>query len=226
VASLRARHSRACKLGRPWTAPTALEGCSCEPVYYVAIRDGGRLLWERAGKNRKDAQRALTKVQSQVDEGEYRAQRNIRFDAWSREWIKGLERKPSTVSSYEATMRLARASLGSKVVRRLSVSDIKRFVVEMRERKITDSTRAKHLRVLGICLQSALVHGYSGRNPVRELPKGERPRRARKEAAYFENDELPALFVKVDEGVYRTLFLTAQNGDASRRAARSHLERR
>lgn len=47
------------------------------------------------------------------------------------------------------------------------------------------------------------------RNPARELPKGERPRIHRKEAAFFENDELPRLFAEVPPTVYRVLFLTA-----------------
>jgi integrase len=70
------------------------------------------------------------------------------------------------------------------------------------------STRAKHLRVLNACLGSAVEHDYAGRVP--KLPKAERPRPTRKEAAYFENDELPRLFTAIgDEGVYRVLFETA-----------------
>ena len=43
-----------------------------------------------------------------------------------------------------------------------------------------------------------------------KLPKAERPRPTRREAAYFENDELPRLFVAIGgEGVYRLLFETA-----------------
>jgi integrase len=79
----------------------------------------------------------------------------------------------------------------------------------MREAGLTDSTRAKHLRVLGTCLQAAIVDGYAVRNPVRELPPGQKPRKRKKEAAYFENEELPQLFAAVEEGVYRVLFLVA-----------------
>jgi integrase len=50
-------------------------------------------------------------------------------------------------------------------------------------------------------------HGYAGQVP--KLPRAERPRPTRKEAAYFENDEIPRLFTRVEEGVYRVLFLTA-----------------
>ena len=43
------------------------------------------------------------------------------------------------------------------------------------------------------------------------MPKGERPRGRRTEAAYFENDELPRLFAALEErgSVYRVLFEVA-----------------
>jgi integrase len=63
--------------------------------------------------------------------------------------------------------------------------------------------------VLGACLQSALRHGYAARNPVRDLPAAERPRPERKEAAYFENAELPRIFAELPEGLVKTLFLLA-----------------
>lgn len=63
--------------------------------------------------------------------------------------------------------------------------------------------------MLGACLQSALRHGYAARNPVRDLPPAERPRPERKEAAYFENEELPRLFAEFPEGIVKTLFVLA-----------------
>lgn len=79
----------------------------------------------------------------------------------------------------------------------------------MKERKppLSASTRAKDLRVVNACLSSAVEHGYAGQVP--KLPKAERPRPTRKEAAYFENNELPRLFAQVADGVYRVLFLVA-----------------
>jgi integrase len=71
-----------------------------------------------------------------------------------------------------------------------------------------DRTRAKHWRVLSTCLTSAVQHGYA-RNPVKEIPRGERPKTTRREAAYFENDELPRLFAAVDEGIFKVLFNAA-----------------
>jgi integrase len=63
--------------------------------------------------------------------------------------------------------------------------------------------------VLGACLQAAVFYRYADANPVRELPPAQRPRPERKEAAYFENDELPRLFAHLSVEPYRTLCLVA-----------------
>jgi integrase len=94
-------------------------------------------------------------------------------------------------------------------VRRIGAEDVARFNEELRDRGCSASTRAKHLRVLGACLQAAVFYRYADSNPVRELPPAQRPRPERKEAAYFENHELPRLFVHLREEPYRTLCLVA-----------------
>ena len=54
-----------------------------------------------------------------------------------------------------------------------------------------------------------LVPIYADSNLVRELPPAQRPRPERKEAAYFENDELPRLFAHFQNEPYRTLCMAA-----------------
>src|SRR5262249_43602201 len=89
------------------------------------------------------------------------------------------------------------------------VEDVARFNTELRDRGCSASTRAKHLRVLGACLQTAISYRYADRNPVRDLPSAQRPRPERKEAAYFENAELPRLFGVLRAEPYRLLCLLA-----------------
>src|SRR6266511_3070144 len=205
MASLQARHSRACATGKPWTPFARLDGCDCEPTYYVVVRDGRKNHADRVGKNRKAAERALRKVAVQVDEGVYRPQQNIRFETWGEKWLDALERKETTVDSYRSTIAYASETFGHVLVRRLGPAHLAELNEAMKEKKLSASTRAKHLRVLNACLASAVEHGYAGQ--VSKLPKAERPRPTRKEAAYFENDELPRLFTAIGgEGVYRVLF--------------------
>lgn len=212
MASLQARHTRACALGKPWTPyAEATERCTCPggPTYYVVVREGRKLHRERTGKNRRQAERALTRIQARVDEGAYVPQATIPFSDWGERWLRSLERKETTVASYRSTVAYASELFGGKVVRRLQPEDVARLNVLLRERGVSPSTRAKHLRVLGACLAAAIAHGYAARNPVRQLPKAERPRPVRKEAAYYTNEELPRLFPELPPGVSTVLFQLA-----------------
>jgi len=219
MASLQARHNRGCRLGRPWTTfEASVEGCTCKPMFHVVSRDEhGKLKRDPVGHNRKTAQRALRKVEVQIDEGTYMPQENILFAAWADRWLAALQRKPTTVHSYRSTVDYAKRAFGSVTVRKLRPEHVGKMDELMRKRKgrrgeakpLTASTRAKHLRVLHACLESAIAHGYATSNPVKLLPKAERPRPTKKEAAYFEDAELPKLVAALPEGVYRLLALVA-----------------
>jgi integrase len=203
---------RTCGLQKPWTTfAAATAGCTCPqgPVYYAVVREGNRADKIRVGRSRKDAERALRKIAVEVDEGQYRPQLNIAFENWAGRWLQSLERKGSTVRSYASTIAYATDAFGRTPVRRLRTEHVSRFNERLKATGMSASTRAKHLRVLGACLGAAVRHGYAGRNPVRDLSQGEKPRPARKESAYFENDELPRLFGGLTPGLYKTLFFVA-----------------
>jgi integrase len=112
----------------------------------------------------------------------------------------------SVVRAHDGVCQEAARNKGRAAPR---AEDVARFNASLRRRGISASTRAKHLRVLGACLQSAVRHGYAARNPVRDLPSAEKPRPERKEAAYFQNDEIPRLFAELPDGPIRTVFLVA-----------------
>jgi integrase len=207
MASLQARHSRSCASRRPWTPFAAVDGCNCRPTYYVIVREGRSKYAERVGKDRQTAERALRRIGVQEDDGRYAPQQSIRFKEWGERWRQSLERKQTTIDSYRSTIEYATEAFGWVIVRRLRTSHLAKLNELLKQTGLSPSTRAKHLRVLNACLSSAVEHGYAGTIP--KLPKAERPRPTRKEAAYFENDEIPRLFAQVEEGVYRVLFLTA-----------------
>lgn len=225
MASLQARHSRECALGKPWTPGAATDGCTCPrgPLYHVVVREGTKAHKTPVGRKKRDAERELAKANVQVADGDYRPMVSIKFGQFADEWLGRLERKATTKKSYETTIAYAKAVFGDRTVRSLRAADIDRFnaylaAVEMHGKPgegLSASTRAKHLRVLHACLGTAVKRSYAARNPVDDLEKGEKPRPEKKEAAYFENDELPLLFAKIPEtvadvpNVYRYLFLTA-----------------
>ena len=212
VPSLQAKHSRRCALGRAWTPfDQAATGCTCPegPIYYVVVRDGEHAHKEVVGRDRQQAELALLRLEDSIEEGDYRPRPNVGFSDWADRWLDSLERKPSTVVSYRSTIVHARETFGGERVRRIGPEDIGRFNLILREQGCSASTRAKHLRVLGACLQAAVFYRYADSNPVRELPPAQRPRPERKEAAYFENDELPRLFHYLNDEPYRSLCLVA-----------------
>jgi integrase len=221
MASIQARHRRSCGSGKPWTPFADLDCCDCEPTYYVAVREGRKLHRERVGKNRRAAERALTKIQAKVDEDEYVAQKNIRFRDWGEQWLSSLERKGSTVRAYRQSIGYATEVFGEKFVRKIRPEDVAALNRALRakvvspatptkpERLMSASTRNRHLRTLTTCFNSAIQHRYAVRNPVTDLPRGERPRPEMREAAYFTNAELPVLFDNIAAGVYRVLIEVA-----------------
>jgi integrase len=74
-----------------------------------------------------------------------------------------------------------------------------------RQKELSPSTMAKHLRVLRSLLDAARSAGYTGRNPVDDLPKQHRLRAHKRESAYFTNDEIPVLREHLSVGVYSVL---------------------
>jgi Phage integrase SAM-like domain len=202
MASLQAKHSSRCALGRAWTPfDQAAAGCTCPqgPIYYVVVREGDHAYKEVVGRDRQHAELALLRLEDAVDDGEYRPRPSIGFSDWADQWLDSLERKPSTIGSYHSTIVHAKGVFGGTRVRRIGAEDIAGFNMILRERGCSASTRAKHLRVLGACLQAAVFYRYTESNPVRDLPPAQRPRPERKEAAYFENDELPRLFRRLGQ---------------------------
>jgi hypothetical protein len=151
-------------------------GCTCPqgPFYYVVVRIGNHAHREPVGRDRREAEIDLHRLEDAIEEGDYRPRPTVGFIDWADRWIASLERKPSTVASYRSTIVHAKDAFGSQRVRRIGAEDIARFNLMLRERGCSPSTRAKHLRVLSACLQAAVFYRFADSNPVRELPPAQR----------------------------------------------------
>jgi integrase len=206
-----------------------LTDCACKPgpsyfIDYGIDSDTGKHRVESAGRNRKLAEQALRKRQTEQDEGSLRFRENIKFSAWADEWLKSFKGKESTRRVYGQTLAYAKRAFGSKSVRELSTSDVRRFL-DLIERETADrskpkagadprqakaGTLAKHLRQLGACLSAAVAEGFAAENPVRRLHKTLRPKVQKSRPSFFTNEELPRLFAELDERpVYAALFKLA-----------------
>jgi integrase len=214
MASLQARHSRSCALGRPWTTfadATKKAGCTCTPLYHVALRHNGQLVREPVGHNRKEAERALDARRGDVARRTYRVVDDIGFAEWADRWLAGFTGKENSRRVYAHSIAYGKQTFGNVKVRDLTPGDIRRFLDTIRKanvdrrapksgeeeaapKEVSPATLAKHLRQLGACLQAAISEGFATENPVRGLSKGARPKVAKSRPSYYTDAELGRLW--------------------------------
>jgi integrase len=231
MASLQARHNRGCAIvlarveekaraGKTggvslWTSfsdATKRAGCNCVPLYHVALRHNGKLIYEPVGQNRKEAERALDARRGDVARRTYRVVQDIRFDEWADRWLAGFTGKPSSRRVYSHSIGYAKQTFGAAKVRDLETSDIRRFLETIGRangerqpgREVSTATLSKHLRQLAACLQAAVAEGYATENPVRGLHKTARPKVTKSRPAYFTDLELARLWPEL---AYRPVML-------------------
>jgi integrase len=204
-ASLQARHQSRCKIDG-WTKfDDAKRGCTClpGPLYHVvtrAIVDGReKQVREPVGRNREQARRELLKRLEQIDAGSYQPPTDMGFSDWADEWLRTEENlKQSTRLKYESSMRFAKTYFGSRPVRQITTGDILGFRDSL---TTSNTTKHRHLRVLGTCLEAAVGHvpPLATSNPVRNLTKRQRVRVDSLKAAPFDPDELERLWKVMPE---------------------------
>jgi integrase len=221
MASLQARHSRSCRLGRPWTTfadATKSRGCTCTPLYHVVVRHDDKLIREPVGQNRKEAERALDARRGEVARRTYRVLRDVRFDEWADTWLAGFTGKENSRRVYAHTIAYGKQTFGAVTVRDLTSTDIRRFLDRIRDanadrhevkegqlpREVSPATLAKHLRQLGACLQAAIGEGYATENPVRNLHKTAKPKVTESRPTYYTDAELARLWPEL---VFRPVML-------------------
>jgi integrase len=201
MASLQARHSRNCSLF-PWTPfrkATKSEGCTCTPLYHVVHRHDGKLIRDPVGHDRKNAERALSKRNVELDEHEYAAVKDIRFNEWADEWLTSLQGKQATAAEYATTLKYASQVFGPRKVRDLGPGDVRHLLEQLRGRGSSPATQAKHLRQLGACLQAAVTEGYTSKNAVRLLHKSARPKVSKSLPVFYTDAELARLWPELAE---------------------------
>src|SRR5262245_38452247 len=212
MASLQARHSRTCALGRPWTTFAAAapgRGCTCRsgPAYYVAVSTERGLVREPVGHNRKEAERRLRAIEVRIDQATFEPVDNTTFPDWCDSWLGGLRRKETTRRTYRSSLEYAKQAIGQKPLRKVTTSDVRAFLDHIERvhkskkpsREISSTTLAKHLRHLGACLQAAKLERRISENPVRLLAPSAKPKAKRKRPSYFTNDELALLWPQLTE---------------------------
>jgi integrase len=204
MASLIARHSRRCELG-PRTTALDATGCTCKPALYLNLISNGRKVREPVGHDRKRAEQALRKLRVQVDEDSYQAPQPVTFAQWADTFLAGLRRRSTTEQQYRVTLDYGKAVFGSKLVRKLAAADVRSLLTYVeqanrkRKRKVSETTLAKHLRQLSVCLEAAKAEGLLSENPVGRLAKSSKPKTSKSEPSYFADEELARLWPELTE---------------------------
>jgi integrase len=215
-ASLRVAHQRDCANA----SKTALSsvgrgsGCTCSPSYYTfrRLRDGSVDKGPRV-KDRRVAERKLTEVQFEIDEGRVglRRPKHPPFAEWADEWEKITESrvtagdlKRRTLEAYRETLAHARSAIGDVPLREIGPAELRSFYEQLSGKP---ASRLRHLRQLGACLSAAVDEGYLSVNPLTAFTKKLKLRAPKRGKAPFEDDELGRLWKAL--GDYEPVYLYA-----------------
>jgi integrase len=215
-ASLRVAHTRSCPNATK-TSLASLRGCKCKPgpSYYTSHRDaGGNVVKSERVRDRQVADRALRKLQVNIDEErvDLRRRETITFGAWADErvaYIEEFNRKPATVRAYKGTLSYARPILGSLNVADIGEGELMRVVRAIREGGGGDTTLRKHLKQLSTFLTAA-VPRYINRSPLTaEFVKDLRLAKPEKGTPPYTDVEFEKLINKMRALDYESVYITA-----------------
>ena len=212
--SLRVAHQGLC----PNATKTALDsvgrgsGCTCEPSYFTFQRDReGRVVKGVRVKDRRVADRMLTKAQAELDEhrGGVARRRVVTFHAWADEFeritadrVRAGDLKGRTLEAYKETLRFARDAIGDVPLNEIGASELRKFDGLFAKQK--PASRLRHLRQLSACLTAAVDEEKLDRNPVPSFTKKSRLKAPKRGRAPFDDAELERLWKAYDayEPVY------------------------
>jgi integrase len=176
--------------------------------YYVVYRIDGRQKWECVGPNKRDAERRLSEIVSQIHNGSYHKPKDIRFkdfaEIWLRDYAQGAV-KDSTFRNYRNML----AQKITPIVGDLNLSDISTHRIQSLMAELlkgrNPNTVNKHLTMLKTLFKHARKWGYLVVSPAEDIQKY---RCEQREMDILTPAEVQT-FLKYADEPYKTLFLTA-----------------
>ena len=140
------------------------------------------------GATAAECRKELKKVRQRIDEGQPAKDAPDTVASWLEQWressLAASDRKATTKSLYGSLSRkhLEATDIGAKRLDRLKPSDVEALIVELRGKKLADSTVRQVYTVLRQSLDVAVRDGLLANNPVAKV---KRPGVARTEARYL-----------------------------------------
>ena len=179
-------------------------------AYAIVYRVGKRQKWKTVGRAKKDAQRRLTRILSQLHDGTFRETQPVLFSVLAHQWLRDYAQgavKPLTYRFYRTllTVHLIPA-FGEQVLTQIAPQDVQGFLARcLRDKHLSPKTTNSLLTLLKGVLTRAEDWGYLRENPAKRVkPVRSDP----KEMGFLRPDELRRLIQHADEP-FRTLFLAA-----------------
>lgn len=140
------------------------------------------------GATAADCRKQLKKVRQRIEDGKPAKDAPDTVASWLEQWRKSSlaasDRKATTKSLYGSLSRkhLEGTAIGAKRLDRLKPSDVESLIVELRGKKLADSTVRQVYTVLRQALDVAVRDGLLASNPAAKV---KRPGVARTEARYL-----------------------------------------
>ena len=179
-----------------------------EITYSVVYRIGKLQKWENAGRNKKDAERKLSEIISQINNGTFIKPQDILFKDFTVKWLDEYARisvKPSTFQTYKiAINHHFIPSFGNFPLSYITTGKIQNFVS-----KSINSSSPKTVNNLITLLKTVFKYakrwGYMRENPAMDI---EHVRLEYREMDFLKPEEIQLLLKQAREP-YKTLFLIA-----------------
>jgi len=159
-------------------------GNSYSVVIDIGVDETGKRKqkWHSGYKTKKEAEKAMVQLVSDIEKGEYINPSNITLAQFLDEWLEDSKKPhlaPKTYELYEAIIRLYfKPLLGERVLSKLTPSIIQRYYTHLREKTdLSNTTINYHHKLLRQALDHAVKWLYITKNPcdITEAPKKNKP---------------------------------------------------
>jgi integrase len=170
---------RRCSVCRKEGARYSAQGLECkhkEAVWAIKFLVGGKQIFKTLGPNKREAERRLTQIKSElVSGGMFEQIRPILFKELAEKWMnnhkQGANPKPGTIWAYDTRLRLhILPLLGQKVVNQITAYDIELVKQTLRGNMSARSTNSALIQI-GTILKYGWTLGFCKSNPAQLVKK-------------------------------------------------------
>ncbi|MFC1809813.1 tyrosine-type recombinase/integrase, partial [Candidatus Omnitrophota bacterium] len=179
-----------------------------EISYSVVYRVNGKQKWESTGPNKKDAERRLSEVMSQIHQGNYLEEKRVTFGEFAKRWLREyayISVRPTTYKGYESYLRChILPAFESMQVSKIKAQHIQSFMAD----KLKDLSPKT---VRGLLVQLKIMFKYARRwELIRQSPTDDvdHVKDRHKEMDFLTTEEF-RLLLKYAEGTSKLIIMLA-----------------